>query len=126
MPVEIEMVTEDPIMVVTVYGNFNVEDAREISRFTAQVLAEHEGTIYRIHDIRAADMTFPGIMAIIKEARKRETGSSLDKRVQMLIVGRSGMFDIARAAYTRAGKNVPVFSSVQTAIQGIQVGLLGK
>lgn len=126
MPIETELLTDDPIILTTIYGDFTAADAREIFRFTANILDDYEGTIYRIHDIRAADMTFPSVIGVIQEARKLEAGSSLDERVQMVMVGYSGMFDIARAAYTQSGKNIPVFDTVQTAIKGIQIGMLGK
>lgn len=89
MPIETELITDDPIILSTIYGDFIAEDAREIFRFTAEILKDYEGTIFRIHDIRAADMTFPSVISIIQEARKLEAGSSLDERVQMVMVGYS-------------------------------------
>lgn len=126
MPIQIEIVTEDPIILVTVYGEFTAEDARDISLNTASVLHEYGRKIYRIHDIRAADMSFPNILAVIREARKGEFVGSLDERVQMLVVGRNPMFDLARSSYENSGRSVPVFDCVHDAIEAINLGMLRK
>ena len=87
MPVKIEPVTDEPIIVVTFEGHIDLETLRNMFVETAVIFAKFEGSVYRIADIRTADTDFVDIIKMIKAIRDGLPASSIDPRVHGIFVG---------------------------------------
>ena len=127
MSVTLKQLTEDPILLAEYIGEFTLQDMLDTYEFTAEVMDNYPDTmIYRVHDIRQAELSFPVMMQVIKESNLTMRGSNIDEHVQVIFVGRSNLTDIVRDAMVKHGKTMPTFETLEAALDGINLGLIGK
>ena len=122
MPVKIDPVPEEPIIVVTFEGHIDVETVRNMFIETAAIFAKFEGNVYRIADIRTADTDFVDIVKMIKAIRDGLPASSIDPRVHGIFVGQK-QFARTYADFIKqmGGTPIPIFAEMEDAMQFIKL-----
>lgn len=124
MPVKVEQLPGEPIIVLTYEGHMDVETV--IQAFAESVkLAEHiDGVVYRISDVRLGEGDFADVMKIITEIRKGIPGSTADPKIRGVFVGGHQMVrlyaDILKQEQFGA-TNIPFFKSMEEALEYIRV-----
>ena len=118
MPVKIDPVPDEPIVVVTFEGHIDLETVRNMFVETAIVFAKFEGNVYRIADIRTADTDFVDIVKMIKAIREGLPASSIDPRVHGIFVGQN-QFARMYADMTKqmGGIPIPMFATMEDALE---------
>lgn len=126
MAVTLEKLEGEPIVIATYTQTMTLEDVKAAYTFTEPYLDEIEGTIYRINDVQQVKIDFPMVTNIIKDSTQQLPASTQSERVQPVFVGRSNMIDIVRDAMAKFGKSLPVFESIDKALEGIRLGMMGR
>ncbi len=118
MPVKIEPVPNEPIVVVTFEGHIDLETVRNMFVETAAIFAKFEGGVYRIADIRAADTDFVDIVKMIKAIRDGLPASSIDPRMHGIFVGQK-QFARMYADFVKqmGGAPIPIFATMEDALE---------
>ncbi|RMF80240.1 MAG: hypothetical protein D6737_08630 [Chloroflexi bacterium] len=121
MPVTVEQVGDEPIILVTVKGHLDVEIAKDTYRRVAEIADTIEGKIIRITDVREQETTFPEMIEIVKKAAGTGmAGSASDKRIMNVFVGRDAMARVARDLMSNeqhGGVQMPMFHTMEDAMQ---------
>lgn len=116
----INKLPDEPIIIATyTKGQPPAEAIEEVIQYTAQLLDEVEGVIYRIEDLTEADMTFGDAVQVMGAVTKNRPGSARDPRVKTLLVGAGTLLDLSAKAFQQTqygGLQVPLYSSVEEAL----------
>ena len=118
MPVKIEPVPDEPIVIVTFEGHVDLETVRNMFVETAVIFAKFEGNVYRIADIRTADTDFVDIIKMIKAIRDGLPASSIDPRMHGIFVGQK-QFARMYADFIKqmGGAPIPIFATMEDALE---------
>ncbi len=125
MPVSIQQLQPHPVVLVTIDGPFNAAMADAAFRDVAEVTRNIDGTVYRVTDFRAMEVTFTDMVQIVKALMGGAAGSPSDPRIQNLFVGTGPMVTMARESLANRGVEVPLFATVEDALEAVEIGFLG-
>jgi len=127
MPVSVERLENKPILIATVSDAVDVVAVREMFRQSAELIAEIDERVFRITDVSKADSNFAEVMGIIREASSTDMpGSTNDPRIQAVFVGNNQwvqMFRSAMALKQFGGKTLPMFLTIEDALEYIEIEL---
>ena len=123
MPVTIEKLPDEPIIVATIIGHFDVGMAREIFQKSADLAQGMVGHYYRVTDARQMDIGFGEMMRVIEEASRGEPGSTRDHSVSVVLVGTNDMlklFSDMMKLRQYGATATPIFKSMEEALSHIR------
>jgi hypothetical protein len=120
MAVEIEINTEDHVLLATFDGMFTVKDMRAVYEDSEALASEYDDTVYCVLDLREVEIDFPNILTLNQETKKHDATES---HVQSMIVGRSRSIDRVRDVLVKSGKAIPVFDTLEAAMEAIDYGM---
>src|SRR5258706_9427644 len=83
----IEVLPNEPIMIVTGKGALTVHDFNEMFADSRKLLASMNGPIYRIVDFTESTTSFMDLIRTTQIATKGEEGTTTDPRIKGVIVG---------------------------------------
>jgi hypothetical protein len=117
MPVKIDPIPDEPIIIATFEGHIDLDTVRNMFIETAVIFSKFEGDVYRIADIREADTDFVDIVKMIKAIREGLPASSIDPRVHGIFVGQK-QFARLYADFIRqmGGAPIPIFAMMEDAL----------
>ncbi|NDJ36072.1 MAG: hypothetical protein GYB64_15565, partial [Chloroflexi bacterium] len=120
MSLTFEKLSGENIVVVTYTSPWDPrQDIAEAGRQTANVLAQVEGRLYRIDDLRLSGMTFSTFVQGIDEATNGTPGSMVDERVQGILVGTDELVRMASESMTQdqyGATDTPFFTTLEEAL----------
>ncbi|MEO8607120.1 MAG: hypothetical protein ABI690_04530 [Chloroflexota bacterium] len=124
MPVKVEQLPGEPILVVTYTGHMDVETV-SMAFSESTVLAEQvDGVVYRISDVRLGEGDFGDVLKIIAEIRKGIPGSTADPKFKGVFVGGHQMVrlyaDILKQEQFGA-TTIPFFKTMEEALDYIRL-----
>jgi hypothetical protein len=123
MPVSVEKLPDEPIIVATVVGHFDVKMARELFQKSAEMAQGIDGHYYRVTDARQMDIGFGEMMKVIEEASRGDPGSTRDRNVSVVLVGTNDMLklfaDMMKLRQYGATPT-PIFKSMDEALSHIR------
>ena len=118
MPVKIEPIPDEPIIIVTFEGHIDLDTVRNMFIETASIFAKFDGDVYRIADIRTADTDFVDIVKMIKAIREGLPASSIDPRMHGIFVGRNQFARMYADFMKQMGsKPIPIFVTMEDALE---------
>ena len=118
MPVKIDPLPDEPIVIVTFEGHIDLDTVRNMFIETAAIFAKFEGDVYRIADIRTADTDFVDIVKMIKAIRDGLPASSIDPRMHGIFVGRNQFARMYADFMKQMGsKPIPIFVTMEDALE---------
>jgi hypothetical protein len=95
----------------------NIEHVYTIDARCDQIASELGGPLYRIMDMRFADLAFSDILLFLDLEKEGRPGSLVDPRVRTLMVGHHPLLKIAaRKTLQELDVTVPVFDSMDEAL----------
>lgn len=117
MPITIEWIPDEPILLATCTGFLNTDDFKGMFERVSDMIKSVDGQIYRIADYREAESSFIDIVKTVQESMKL-SGSAADPRIKTVYVGTSQWISLARTAYQHqpGGFQIPTFHSVEDAL----------
>jgi len=126
MSVTVEKLPDEPIIVATIQGHFDVAIAREIFQKSVELAEGIDGHYYRVTDGRQMDISFGDMMKVVEEASRGEPGSTRDQSVTVVLVGTGEMgklFANMMKLRQYGGTPTPIFKSMDEALTHIRADM---
>jgi len=123
MPVTVEMLPNEPVIVATLYGRITTTDTADLINICADLTQHTHETIYRITDLTDAEIALPDMMPVINTIAADLPASIVDPRFQSVFVGNartSRMYADIICRQVFSGDSLPFFRTVDEAKQFIQ------
>jgi hypothetical protein len=122
MPIEVQRLPNEPIIVVATIGDLTMEGIHEIFARSAEIQQELGGILYRITDnthlnIDAQD--FINIIRMAQVAGKEAPGSSADPNIRAVLVADNRWSLLVREALSQpqfGGVFLPIFETMDQAL----------
>jgi hypothetical protein len=122
MPVTVERLPGQPIIVLHYEGFLDLDTIKSAFMQSAKFAAEIEGTIYRIADVRNADSNFVEIVKIVKASRANVQGNATDTKFQVIFAGQNQLIHLYTDALKQLGAApIPIFHTMEDAMQFIDL-----
>ena len=122
MPVKVERIPDQPIIVLHYEGFLDLETVKSAFVQSAAIAAQIEGITYRIADIRNATSSFVEIVSILKASRANVQGSAADTKYQVIFVGQNQLAHLYADALKQLGASpIPFFDTMEDAMQYIEL-----
>lgn len=120
MPIKVERLPLEPIIVATVYEPANpAQDASQIAAETAALIGPDEMTVCVINDFRQMKIDFKMMMSGMSATRAERTGGVGDPRVYTILVGEGIVWEVAQKSvgkFLSNGPGVALFASMDEAL----------
>ncbi len=121
MPVTVERLSNEPILVATLTGYVTVDDIREIYLQSKPLIGDASGTFYRITDVREANSNFLEMAKAIQLARQSGAASTSDNQIRVTFVGTTTWIEFARNAMVNTGTATAAFEDMETALESVRL-----
>jgi hypothetical protein len=120
MPVTIQHITNEPIIIAKLVGRFDPSDLETLSAQLSREMREVYGPVYRIADMSETEAaTLPEIMALLKELRREDPLMLLDQEIVTVFIGEQWrarqVKDVLRHP-KNGGLQLPVFTNMGEAM----------
>jgi len=129
MPFKVEQINDEPIMTMTSRGFVTSQDALEMSEACA-ILMDKIGTpTYWILDVSNSQSDFQQLFNIILTQSKGKPGTATDPRGIGAIVGTNPLIKLFQNAIKQrqfGGMNLPMFTSMDSALAAIRLQIVQK
>jgi hypothetical protein len=115
----LEMLPNEPIMIVTGKGALTVHDFNEMFADSRKLLAGMKGPIYRIVDFTESTTSFMDLIRITQISIKGEEGTTTDSRIKPVIVGTNQWVSLGRTIFEQpqfSGMHFPTMVSMEDAL----------
>lgn len=119
MPITVERLPNEPIIIATMTGKITADCIRDMYRFSAPIVDEIGGPVFRITDARVAESTFSDVVFILAEVAQEMPGSAKDPRVTPVLVGSNEWAKLVASSVGQQqyGKlNVPLYEEMDEAL----------
>lgn len=120
MPIHIERLPDEPIVLATMTGQVTAVEIKELFARTLELSQDIPGTIYRITDVRSADATFSDLLFILAELSSKQPFATSDPRVKGVLVGRHFASQLTSDSLKQrqyGALNLPLFDDMETALE---------
>ncbi len=122
MPVTVERLPDQPIIVLHYEGFLDLEIVKSAFIQSAKLATEIEGTVYRIADVNNADSNFVEIVKIIKASRANVQGNATDTKFQVIFVGKNQLIHLYTDTLKQLGAApIPIFHTMDDAMHFIEL-----
>ncbi len=122
MPVIVERLPGQPIIVLHYEGFLDLETVKSAFIQSAKLATEIEGTVYRIADVSNADSNFVEIVKIIKASRANVQGNATDTKFQVIFVGQNQLIHLYTDTLKQLGAApIPIFHTMEDAMHFIEL-----
>jgi hypothetical protein len=129
MPVQIEMHLNEPIIILTYTGKNDLEDVQKAFAQTVKYIEQQSPRkVYRISDIRQAEIDFTDILDLIRLVMQNSDGTSADPRTESMFVGDSHLLKIYTEVLRQNGYNpdgIPFFDTIEAAFEYVRGKMKG-
>lgn len=126
MPIHLQLLPDEPILIASVQGSVAVDDMVQMFHDSAALIESIEGTVYRITDTILMTAAFAELLAAVHAASSGVPGSPTDPRIQSVLAGQTyyAKFasDVMRLEQT-SSLNLPIFPTVADALAAIRLSL---
>jgi len=117
---------DEPIIIVkpALPVEQHIEYVFSVDAQCARIVAEQGGPLYRIVDLRMADLAYSDILLFLDIAKENRRGALTDPHIRTLLVGRHPLLRIAaRKARQELDLVIPVFASMGEALAHVRAGI---
>jgi hypothetical protein len=126
MPVRVERLANEPILIATLSGNIVVADFIELYHRSSHWIGQETGTFHRITDTREATSTFPEILKAIQVSAQEVPASSMDGQIQVTFVGTNTWINFARDVFAQRGINMSAFPDMESALESVRIRIAAE
>ncbi|MEO8394349.1 MAG: hypothetical protein ABI700_15260 [Chloroflexota bacterium] len=126
MPVRVERLPNEPILIATLSGLVTEQDFFELYHLSSALIGMDGGAFYRISDLRAATSTFGDILKAIQKAAQEMPASLMDPQIQVTFVGENTWINLARDFFLKRGINLPVFLDMENALESVRIRIASE
>ncbi len=115
----LELLPDEPIMIVTGKGALTVQDFNAMFAESRVLLAGMNGPIYRIVDFRESTTSFIDLIRTTQIATKGTEGSTTDPRIKAVVVGTTQWVSLGRTIFEQpqfSALHFPTVASLEDAL----------
>lgn len=123
MPLSVERLPDERILVSTGEGFLTTSDFQEMFAQSAALMAGDDAIFYRIGDYRKAESSFMDILRAVQSAANGMPGSTNDPHLRPVYVGTHQWIRLARDAFRRIDMQIPTFESLDDALAYVRTQL---
>ncbi len=119
MPITVQQLGDDPIVLVTMEGSIAVQDIAKMYAQTAAIADKFARNTYRIMDVDKAEITFDQLIKVVKNVGAGAPGSLGDPRIKAMFVGQNSMARLASDMLSQqqfGGLELPIFPGLGEAL----------
>jgi hypothetical protein len=123
MPVTVERLPEQPIIVAKFSGHIIADDVREVFTRSLTMITPEDKLIYRVSSLEEADSSFVDAFQSVQAGATEQPGTTKDSRFRVILVGRSRwtqMFVQFMAQKQFGGVVIPCFPTMDKALEYIE------
>ncbi len=117
MPIAIERLPGERILIGTGEGFLTTADFEAMFARSVELMGDGDDIFYRIGDYRQAQSSFMDILRAVQSASKGMPGSTNDPRVRPIYVGTNQWIRLARDAFQRINMQIPTFENLDDALK---------
>jgi len=126
MPVHVERLPNEPILIATLSGLITEHDFFELYHLSSALIGTEPGMFHRISDLRDATSTFGDILKAIQKAAQEMPASLMDPQIQVTFVGENTWINLARDFFLKRGINLPVFLEMESALESVRIRIASE
>jgi hypothetical protein len=122
MPVTVEQLGDQPIIVATFTGFVDLPTVQEMFRRSAEFKSKLRTPFYRITDVTNIETSLKDLLDIVNEASQGIPGSSTDPDIKGMFVGTNkwvGLFQSTISEAEYGSVSIPAFTSREDALNYI-------
>ena len=115
----LELLRDEPIMIVIGKGALTVQDFNAMFTESRVLLAGMNGPIYRIVDFRESTTSFIDLIRTTQIATKGTEGSTTDPRIKAVVVGTTQWVSLGRTIFEQpqfSALHFPTVASLEDAL----------
>lgn len=126
MPVQVEKLPNEPIIILTYSGDVDAETIKSAFHQSVELMASMEGTVYRISDVRGFDLDPAAMLELFKliaDIRNDLAGSSADPRIHGVFVGDhelARLYAEIMGQYAFGSTQIPFYETLDEALAYIR------
>ena len=126
MPVRVERLPNEPILIATLSGLVTEDDFIELYHLSSALIGTEGGVFHRISDLRHATSTFSDVLRAIQKAAQELPASLMDPQIQVTFVGENTWIIFARDFFLQRGINLPVFPDLESALESVRIRIVSE
>jgi hypothetical protein len=126
MPVRVERLPNEPILIATLSGLVTEQDFFDLYHLSSPLIGIDGGAFHRISDLRDATSTFGDVLKAIQKAAQEMPASLMDPQIQVTFVGVNAWIVFARDFFLQRGINLPVFPDVESALESVRIRIASE
>jgi hypothetical protein len=131
MPYKVELVPDEPIVIVTLSEPFDWEkDIRATTARVADLTRHMDGPIYRISNMKQVSLDFSEVVTALASATRVEEGGLNDPRFRVVFISQEALIDLAEFGARSASQEqygvaepIKVFTDLDEALRHIRAEL---
>lgn len=119
MPITIEMLPNEPIIIARLQGRITAEDAADYVRMCVDLVANNSANYFRIHEVTDAEIAISDMLPISTYMGANLPASLRDSRFQEIFVGNSQtsrMYADILCKQALDGTQLPFFNKLDDAL----------
>ena len=119
MPITIEMLPNEPIIIARLQGRITAEDAADYVRMCVDLVANNSANYFRIHEVTDAEIAISDMLPISTYMGANLPASLRDSRFQEIFVGNSQtsrMYADILCKQALDGAQLPFFNTLDDAL----------
>lgn len=120
MPIIVERLADEPILIAVYTGHITFEEVLDMYHTSADLIGDDPRVFYRISDTRGATSDFASMLKLVQAANQATAGSSIDSRIQVTYVGTTTWIKFLRDTFAKRGVLMPAFEDMETALESVR------
>ncbi len=120
MPIIVERLATEPILIAVYTGHITIEEVLDMYRTSSELIADDPRVFHRISDTRGANTDFAAMLKLVQAANQANAGSSTDGRIQVTYVGTTSWIKFLRDTFAKRGVLMPAFEDLETALESVR------
>ena len=123
MPVTVQRLPAEPILVATLVGDITIEDVMDMYQQSSTLIAGEEGVFYRIVDTREATSSFPEMLKVLQRATQEMPAATSSSQIRVTFVGTTTWIEFVRNAFAARGIQMGAFRDMDIALESVRIQL---
>jgi hypothetical protein len=126
MPVTLERVPNEPVVIATLQGFVNIDTIKEMYSRSTDLARDIAGPWYRLTDVTNISTSFMEVLKVVREASRGLPGTSSDPNVTVVLVGTNEMAKLVADMLKQpqyGALAIPIFKCMEDALDYVHIDI---